>query len=53
MIYTLHRQHTHQAVMFCLVHKVLYGAVLSLQSCFEIYIYICFIDLSQVPSAQD
>ena len=38
--YTLHRQHTQRAVMFCLVHKVLWRAVVSLQSCFEIHVLL-------------
>ena len=38
--YTLQRQYTQQAVMFCLVHKVLCRTVVSLQSCFEIYVLL-------------
>ena len=33
--YTLHRQHTRQAVISCLVHNVLCRTVVSIQSCFE------------------
>ena len=39
--YTLHRQHTQQLVIFCLVHKVLCRRwVVSLKSCFEIYVFL-------------
>ena len=41
--YTLHRQHRQQVVMFCLVHNVLCRAVVSLQSCFQIYMFYWFV----------
>ena len=41
--YTLHRQHTQQVVMFCLIHNVLCRAVVSLQSCFETYMFYWFV----------
>ena len=40
-LYDIHciNSSTQQVVMFCLVHKVLCRAVVSLQSCFEIYMF--------------
>ena len=37
---TRHIEYTQQVVMFRLVHKVLCMAVVSLQSCFEIYVLL-------------